>query len=348
MKRFIKYIFFFLTPHLFFDRVRYFFAKENKLLADSIQNENNVFVFLACDYANLGDYAISLAQKRMLEKIFPKHNVILIEMNHTYSALKAIVNTNQTDDIVTLIGGGNMGDMYYGYERKRNLLISKLPGFRIISFPQTVSFSESFFGTLCLKRTRKTYSRHPNLTLMARERKSYDLMLQYFPQNRVVFTPDVVLTYEIPPKDVNRKGIVLTLRNDEESFMSKDDKEKLILKFQKCDEASFHDTCPTSCDNLEKEFEKLIEKYSRSKLVITDRLHGMIFSYITKTPTLVFDNSNAKISQCYEWIRGCGFIKLVNKDDISNLDYLMKEVMSSKPTDLNMEYFGKIIADACL
>jgi pyruvyl transferase EpsI len=279
--------------------------------------------------------------------MFPDSNVVAIPINDTYSALKAVVKNRQTGDIVTLIGGGNIGDMYYGYERKRNLLISKLPTFRIISFPQTVSFSESFLGKLCLKRTMKTYSKHRNLTLMARERKSYDLMRRYFPQNRVIFTPDVVLTCEIPPKNVKREGIVLTLRNDEESFLSKEDKEMLFLKSKKNGSVSFQDTCPTGCVDLKKEFEKLIEKYSRSKLVVTDRLHGMVFSYITKTPALVFDNSNAKISQCYEWIRDCGFVKLVNKDDMSNLEYLMKDVMSSVPADLKTIRFEKIIADAC-
>jgi pyruvyl transferase EpsI len=129
--------------------------------------------------------------------------------------------------------------------------------------------------------------------------------------------------------------------------LSKEDKEMLFLKSKKNGSVSFQDTCPTGCVDLKKEFEKLIEKYSRSKLVVTDRLHGMVFSYITKTPALVFDNSNAKISQCYEWIRDCGFVKLVNKDDMSNLEYLMKDVMSSVPADLKTIRFEKIIADAC-
>ena len=51
------------------------------------------------------------------------------------------------------------------------------------------------------------------------------------------------------------------------------------------------------------------DKFSKAELVITDRLHGMIFSVITKTPCLVFDNKNHKISETYTaWLKDCNYI----------------------------------------
>ena len=170
MKNIIKSLIFVLTPHLFFDKIQLFFAKRDPEFENEINLSKNVFIFLACDYANLGDYAITVAQKRILEVAFPDRKIIPVYMTQTYSALKSVLKLNRVDDIVTIIGGGNIGELYYGYERKRNLVVDKLKKNRIISFPQTISFSETFLGKLALKRSVRTYSRHPNLTFFAREK----------------------------------------------------------------------------------------------------------------------------------------------------------------------------------
>lgn len=325
MKRIVKFIIFFFTPHLLFDRLQYLFAKVDAEFFKSIHGQKNVFIFLACDYANLGDYAITLAQKKILQRMFPDSNVVTIPINDTYSALKAVVKNKQTDDVVTLIGGGNMGDMYYGYERKRNLIISKLHEYKIISFPQTISFSKSLLGRLCLKRTMRTYSAHPYLTLLAREKQSFERMKDYFPKNNVFLTPDVVMTYDVQHNECERSGIILTLRNDNECSLSEEERKKIIEVSKEIDNVSLIDTCPQNYNDLNIELTELLKKYSESKLVVTDRLHGMVFAYITRTPTLVFENNNGKIKGCYEWIKDCGFIQMLKKQDLSRLDVIIND-----------------------
>ena len=47
------------------------------------------------------------------------------------------------------------------------------------------------------------------------------------------------------------------------------------------------------------------KNFSSSKIVITDRLHGLIFSKITSTPCIAIDNSNNKIRETYNaWLKG--------------------------------------------
>ena len=343
MKKILKFLIFFFTPHLLFDKIQYMLAKVDVVFAKSIRGKKNVYIFLCCDYANLGDYAITLAQQKILRKKFPEHNVVLVAMNDTYSALKAVVRNNQTDDIVTLIGGGNMGDMYYGFERKRNLIVSKLSGYRIVSFPQTISFSNSPLGKLCLRRTMRVYSRHRNLTLLAREKQSFEMMQRYFPKNKVLLTPDIVMTYTVSLDESKRQGIVLTFRNDGERSLSEEERDIIVGISKEFGAVSFYDTCPKRFDNLETEFRKLLEEYSRSKLVLTDRLHGMIFAYITGTPALVFENSNGKILHCFEWIKDCGFIRLVKKQDIPRLGSFIKEVLENQSVCLKTEEFERYI-----
>ena len=46
--------------------------------------------------------------------------------------------------------------------------------------------------------------------------------------------------------------------------------------------------------NAQKLLDDYLTRLQSISLVITDRLHGMILSYITKTPCIVFDNNNQK------------------------------------------------------
>lgn len=45
---------------------------------------------------------------------------------------------------------------------------------------------------------------------------------------------------------------------------------------------------------------------------MTDRLHGMIFAFITRTPAIVIPNSNFKIRGCFQWIKDCGYILYIS------------------------------------
>ena len=64
-------------------------------------------------------------------------------------------------------------------------------------------------------------------------------------------------------------------------------------------------------------FENTILEFSKCKLIITDRLHGMIFSFITNTPCIALPNSNGKIKGVYKWIANKGSVLFVeNIDDV--------------------------------
>lgn len=309
----IKYIVFRITPHLLFDRIAYLFARKEKATIEILNNgKKNVYLFLGCDYANLGDYAITVAQQELLKQLYPERNIIVFTIKQTYNGLKTVLNHHDTEDIVTIIGGGNMGDLYYGYERKRNFIVSKMRDYRILSFPQTISFRDNPLGKLALKRSIKTYSSHPNLLFMAREDHSYEKMKEVFPHNEWICTPDVVMTLN-KVQERERRGCVLSIRNDKESALHKNAKEQIgnILNAEGMSVKEL-DTCPTSFDSLDSEFDKLLLAYTSSKLIVTDRLHGMIFAYITGTPAIVLPNNNGKIVHCYDWIKECEYVHLIN------------------------------------
>lgn len=93
--------------------------------------------------------------------------------------------------------------------------------------------------------------------------------------------------------------------------------------------------------------EQLWKSFSESRLIITDRLHGMIFAYITKTPAIVLPNSNFKITGCYEWIKECGYIKMVDNSDFEEeIRRLLSMDASCYPLQNLKKYFDFIYSES--
>ncbi len=283
-----------------------------------------IFLFLAADYGNLGDIAITHAQVDFLKNTAPSYHIIEIPISETIVAVKHLQHRIRTYDIITLIGGGNMGDMYDDIEWLRQLIIKKFPLNRIISFPQTIDFSTTTFGHKRFKTFVKIYQEHKRLKLLFREESSYNKCIQYLPSVPANLVPDIVMTLDMFDSNCLRDGVLVCLRNDKESSLHDFEKDALLHKlevdFGKINYSDTHvgNVRITESERL-KYLNELWGQFGKHRLVVTDRLHGMIFAFITGTPAIVFDNSNKKISGCYKWIEQCGYIKMIHSVDDINL-----------------------------
>ena len=92
-----------------------------------------------------------------------------------------------------------------------NFLFNNSLNNKIISFPQTIDFSDTDNGKNALQKAIKVYSKHKNLILSAREETSYKKYQEYFPENKVLFLPDIVLSLNEELPKYNREGITLCL-----------------------------------------------------------------------------------------------------------------------------------------
>ena len=97
-------------------------------------------------------------------------------------------------------------------------------------------------------------------------------------------------------------------------------------------------------------YNKLTE-FASASLVITDRLHGLIFSAITNTPCIAFDNLSGKVHGIYHWIEDIPTIRLINTfKEIKENIYC---VYGKQGMDVNLhnnyailvEYLEKCLAD---
>lgn len=304
--------------------------KRKKFEMESL--DDVILVMLAADYNNLGDVAITYAQKNFLQTVFPNKKVVEIDVKDTvkyYIDMKKKITKNT---LITLIGGGNTGDHYELIERYRRFIIRNFKKNNNIIFPQTIDFSNSKYGKYSLKRSIKDYSKNSNLIISARESKSYEFYKENF-INEVILIPDIVFSLEYKMKH-KRSGIALMLRNDKEKTLNKENEKILVDKLKKLyDEIIISDTCVDNYEN-DKKYELLFNKINEiasKKIVITDRLHGMILCYITNTPCIVMPNSNHKITMTYyNWLKECNYIKLFEEFDLDNIEKTIKEFYDLK------------------
>lgn len=273
------------------------------------KHDNKIIITLAADYGNLGDIAIAYAQNKFLRDSFPDRKIIVVPISQTYHKLRSLKKKTNKNDIITITGGGNMGDIYKDIEEQRRFVIKKFPGNKIVSFPQTIDFSETNTGKKELLKTQSIYNSHNNLTIFARERKSYDKMKQIFEKNKVILAPDIVLYLDESKREYKRDTdrLILCLRDDKETSSQKirkhiKDIEKEYTHILSLD--TLINANKISPEKGQYELQRLWEHFASSGLVITDRLHGMIFCAITNTPCIALNNSNGKVRGVFnEWIK---------------------------------------------
>lgn len=295
-------------------------------LFERYRGKKKCLVCLAADYGNLGDVAITYAQEQFLGKMFAGYEIIDFPISQTLRNLKALKKICSTDDVITIVGGGNMGDLYGDIELLRLMIVKAFPHNRIISFPQTIEYIDTQKNRFLYNLSKRVYNSHKNLLMCARESVSYAKMQELYPQCNVCMLPDIVMTLDKRSDIVKREDNVITLcvRNDKEKKKTALDED--LLKSQLIDmgyKLNISDThigkSRMSVEEREAELRKIWDIFSKSKLVITDRLHGMIFAYITGTPALVLPNSNFKVEKCYEWINDCGYIDFVSEPNNESL-----------------------------
>lgn len=273
-------------------------------------NSSRIFFLDAASYNNLGDQAIAQSMRIFLNINYP--NIEYVEVSEkdflrNFNYLKSIITEK---DIICLSGGGNMGNLYPKYESIRRKIIKNFTWCKIIVFPQTIDYEANRYGRREMKRSAYIYNKHKNLIVCAREEKSYRIMDELY--NSVIFIPDIVLylNYILKEEICKRENMVgICLREDCESILSTNMRNELIKqvkdKYVNCTMLTTMDETHSVIDNEMREIllkNKLIQ-FGACKVIVTDRLHGMIFSILTGTPCVAIDNSNKKVSGVLEVVK---------------------------------------------
>lgn len=282
------------------------------------QKDKRIYFLMTPNYGNIGDQAIACASMQFLEDNYKEYQIIEIPINLTCRYLYTVKSYINHNDIVFLQGGGNMGNLYRDIDNIRNFVLKILKQNRIISFPITACFSDDIRGKYALWRNKRIYKKCKNLTLIAREEISYEFLVNKFSHCKIMLCPDMVFYLSLcKSEDIPRNNILICLRQDFESNLG--ERRNQICKeiFSHFTEAYLFDTTVDRNITNERrlmEVESLLRELTLAKVIVTDRMHGMILAAITGTPCIVFEDKNHKIRGSYEWVREFGYIKLVSND----------------------------------
>lgn len=324
--------------NLFLDINNIKFDRTNELYL--YKNKKKIFYMMLPEHGNLGDHAIVYSTLLFLKEYYKEYNIIKIDHKDTYLYTDIIKKIYNKGDFLVLVGGGNMGNHYLWEEKARRHIISTMTNIPIISFPQTIYFSDDKEGRKEFSITKKIYNNHNNLILLAREEKSFNIMKKNFNNCKVSLCPDIVFylnnKLEIEKEHLDRKYITTFFRKDKESYYSINDKNKLIKSIKNKYSFLESDTVinyKVNGLNRQKELFDVWRQFYKSKLVITDRLHGMIFAAITKTPCIVLRSFDYKVIKSYKWIDSLNYIRMIDNIDLKKVENIINELESIDEKD---------------
>lgn len=308
-----------------------------------LEEGKHIFFLDAPDYGNIGDQAIAYAIYKFAEKYFCEYQFVEILQKDVASYLEFLRKNIKQGDVIFLTGGGNMGNFYRIYEATRRIIIDTFKNNQIVIFPQSIMYSTDIFGMLSLNKAKRIYNRHPNLIVCARETISYNKMKKIF--SNVILCPDIVLSLTelfLPTKKFARKTIGLCLREDIERSLNSAERERIKEQIENIKQglsiiSTVEEHNAINFNNRESIVVAKIKEIANCSALVTDRLHAMIFSIISRTPCLVFNNSNSKIAGTISWFddyQGVVLIKSAEsiKDKLTEMS--KKEIVDT----LNLDF----------
>lgn len=269
-------------------------------------------------YSNIGDLLIWEGELSFLKGLPFK----MLECDSAFTSnLKRKI---KKDTIILLQGGGNFGDIWDIHEFKRKV-IRNYPENRIIIFPQTVFYQKNEN----MLRDIELMSRHPYLTICARDIHSFEVLKKNF-KNTILLVPD--MAFCIPYENLQK---YLQPTQNKTLYVKRKDKElckenisfsplfnlfesdwpsyeqvtweekglKLAYKFRHLGLSSIIDLYAFYILRPQL-IRKGIEFVSQYREIYTTRLHVFILSILLGKSCTIIDNSYGKNSSFYEtWLK---------------------------------------------
>lgn len=288
---------------------------------------------------NLGDHLLAIAERDLLAEAFPGRSIVEVPTELYMLERRKLHNAVQPDDVVFITGGGWLGDVWKDDDAiLRDMIDTFSPRCPVVVLPQTIYFksAEGDYYRQCMKY----WSSLHNCTLCVRERNSLDFFRENIDASGTSceLLPDAGLTYQYSSSSEKEKSEVLfCLRADRESSLSQQGRQEIARILEK-DGFSVSSTSTlvdkiVRPDERERRVNAKIDEFARASLVITDRLHGMVFAFLAQTPCIVLDNETHKVSGVYaEWLSSIPSITMV--DDVSKVPEALTEITRADNRDV--------------
>ena len=306
-----------------------------KGLAKRRRGNKGLYILIATpSHGNMGDQAIVYAQTKLIERITSSNQIIEFTNEQFELCGYLISDYVDADDMIIIDGGGNMGSIWPENELKMQRVVSMFANNKVVIFPNTMYYSDDDPAKQLLLKSQEVYTKHKRLTIMARDYTSFQLMKTNYPSANIIYSPDIVLSlgaYCFP--EITRDGVMLCFRKDRERVVVDELQTLTGLLDAKNVRSWIGDTLVDGGVNgltRETKLIELLKVFATAEVVITDRLHAMIFCSLTGTPCVVLDNISKKVSGTLNWIEYLPYI--VKADKIEDVMTLMYEIKENRTT----------------
>lgn len=284
----------------------------------SIFHPKSIFLLLTPEHGNYGDHAIALAQKSFFLENFPEYRFYDISYLHYMHDKEFLKRKIRKRDIIAISGGGYLGDVWPEDDEVVRSIVTEFPQNKVIIMPQTIYYSKEL-DEHELKEKTEAYSKHEKLLFCVRDAGSYEVMkkIEFIGKSELAMVPDMVMLLKYNKIIGERNGIGVCFRNDREAFVDKEKKEGIIRQIERKYPVFKFDTVVDygiTMDEREDTVKRKLDEISRMKVVITDRLHAMLFAVLTGTPCIVFDNLTHKISKMKPFLENIDYLRMLEND----------------------------------
>lgn len=311
--------------------------KSLKIIKKSSKNNiKKIYLMGIPVHGNLGDQAIVIAERKFLKDNFSDYNIIEVESEIVLKKLN-FLKKYIDNSLILIHGGGFIGTLWPKEDKMSQLIIDNFDN-NMIFLPQTAYFENNQEGIKLVNELKEKYKRKKNLFICLREKYSYEFMKENFQGCNLVMIPDMVLYLDNEYSNKSNKcsTIIMCLRNDIEKKNIDTNKIKNYFEKNSLNDINYTDTVINKRlyhYNREKYVSDKIKEFAASKLVVTDRLHGMVFAYLANTPCLVVNSKSHKVKGVYEWISNDKKIRFI--DNANNCEKDIEDLLKAKKRNVN-------------
>lgn len=282
-----------------------------KLFAKKFYKKRKIILIGTPIHKNLGDHLIAHHERAFIKDFYKNEELLEIptEIFMLYKSLiKSIVNPK---DSIFITGGGWMGDVWIDDDLCMQEIIDTFKNNKVTILPQTLYFNNlnSHESNELLESAKRTYKKSMNLSLLLRDEKSIENAKSYYGNsiNKIGLFPDMALYKDLENSAKCKSGFLFCLREDIEKESS-GIIENEIYRFAKENKIEVSKTSTISKHSVPIWLRKIkiqskSNEFSKANVIITDRLHGMIFALLSGTKCVAIDNKTHKVFGVYKkWL----------------------------------------------
>ena len=329
-----------------------YICPEYKKILNNLEQDKEAKIILIGTpaHGNLGDQAIAISELDFLRKISDGRKTIEIPMPLYKVYRKFLQKHIGCNDTIIISGGGWMGNLWMHNEITIREIISDYINNKIIIFPQTLYYTNDADGRETADDTKRIFEKHTKLLLTVRDLHSFEFAKSNLglPGNgKLLFCPDMALfgtlSYSTTASLTNKKKALLCFRNDIEKVCSSGFVRDTLKK------AGFEiKETTTVLDKLvplrkrKQIVKEKIKEFGEASIVVTDRLHAMIFSLLAGTPCFAFNNATGKVFGVGQYLERSGMpVYLIDKMEMQMLEHIeIKKTNYNLPAELRGHFLN--------